>query len=118
MGTTFDRFTSSYNTQLLRFNSRFWNPGTEAVDAFTCHWDQEIIAPVYLIPRVIGHARKCRSVGTLVVPEWPSAPFWLILYPNGKDPGPFITACLFKGPPNTNMVAIRLDFRILTTVAK
>ena len=40
--------------------------------------------PVYLIPRVIGHARKCRAVGMLVVPEWPSAPFWPILYPNGK----------------------------------
>ena len=33
---TIDRFASHYNAQLPRFNSRFWNPGTEAVDAFTC----------------------------------------------------------------------------------
>ena len=132
---TVDRFASYYNTQLPRFNSRFWNPGAEAVDAFTCNWDREnnwLCPPVYLIPRVIGHAKKCCAVGTLVVPEWPSAPFWPLLYPNGKDPGPFITdtvvlhkqdimlhpgrsgACLFRGPPNTNMIAVRLDFRAST----
>ena len=31
-----DRFTSDYNAQLPRFNSRFWIWGTEAVDAFNC----------------------------------------------------------------------------------
>ena len=29
---TVDRFASYFNTQLPRFNSRFWNPGSEAVD--------------------------------------------------------------------------------------
>ena len=33
-----DRFASYYNAQLPCFNSRFSNPGTEAVDAFTCDW--------------------------------------------------------------------------------
>ena len=33
---TIDRFASYSNTQLTRFNFRFWNPGTETVDAFTC----------------------------------------------------------------------------------
>ena len=32
---TVDRFASCDNTQLPRFNSRCWNPGSEAVDAFT-----------------------------------------------------------------------------------
>jgi len=32
---TIDRFASYYNTQLPRFNSRFWNPSSEGVDAFT-----------------------------------------------------------------------------------
>ena len=36
-----DRFASYYNTQLPRFNSRYWNPGSEAVDAFTCDWSNE-----------------------------------------------------------------------------
>ena len=75
---TVDRFASHYNTHLPRFNSRFWNPGSEAVDAFTSNWCDEnnwICPPVYLVPRVIQHARKCKACGTLLVPEWPSAPF-------------------------------------------
>ena len=53
---TVDRFTSHYNTQLPRFNSRFWNPGSEAVDAFTSNWCDDnnwLCPPVYLVPRVI-----------------------------------------------------------------
>ena len=49
---TVDRFANHYNTQLPRFNSRFWNPGTEAVDAFTSDWQDDnnwLCPPVYLI---------------------------------------------------------------------
>ena len=35
---TVDRFASFHNAQLPRFNSRCWNPGSEAVDAFTVNW--------------------------------------------------------------------------------
>ena len=38
---TVDRFASSYTTKIVRFNSRFWNPGTEAVDALTVDWGGE-----------------------------------------------------------------------------
>ena len=31
---TVDRFASASNAQLVLFNSKFWCPGTEAVDAF------------------------------------------------------------------------------------
>ena len=31
---TIDRFGCSYNAKLSHFNSRFYQPGTEAVDAF------------------------------------------------------------------------------------
>ena len=47
-----DRFASHYNTQLPHFNSKFWNPGTEGVDAFTCDWSKDInwlCPPVFLI---------------------------------------------------------------------
>ena len=49
---TVDRFASYFNTQLPRFNSRFWNLGSEAVDTFTCNWEGENnwwCPPVYLI---------------------------------------------------------------------
>ena len=35
---TVDRFADAYNCQLPRFNSRYWCPGSEAVNTFTCDW--------------------------------------------------------------------------------
>ena len=75
---TVDRFASFHNAQLPRFNSHCWNPGSEAVDAFTVNWGGQNnwwCPPIGLIPRVIRHAQVCAAVGTLVVPCWPSAPF-------------------------------------------
>ena len=81
---TIDRFASYYNTQLPRFNSRYYNPGSEAVDAFTCDWGSEMnwwCPPIYLIPRILRHAQNCQCRGILVVPHWPSAPFWPLSAP-------------------------------------
>ena len=75
---TIDRFASYYNTQLPRFNSRYYNPETEAVDAFTCDWSSEInwwCPPVCLIPRVLRHAQNCCCRGILVVPHGLQLPF-------------------------------------------
>lgn len=36
---TVDRFAYSYNAKLSHYNSRFYQPGAEAVDAFTLNWD-------------------------------------------------------------------------------
>ena len=85
---TVDRFPNSTNAKLLRFNSRFLDIGSEAVDAFTVHWGMEnnySSPPVYLIPHLLFHAMYCKCVGTLIVPEWPSAAFWpLILNSHGS----------------------------------
>ena len=81
---TVDRFASTYNTQLQLFNSRYWNPGSVAVDAFTVNWSGEnnwLCSPDGLVPRVLKHAQFCRAEGTIVVPHWESAPFWPILCP-------------------------------------
>lgn len=56
---TIDRFASSYNAQLPRFNSRCWNRRSEAVDAFTVNWADENnwwCPPIALISSVIRHA--------------------------------------------------------------
>ena len=69
---TVDRFANCFNTQLPRFNSRFWNPGSEAVDTFTYNWEGENnwwCPPVCLVPRVLRHAQETAAVGTLVVPK-------------------------------------------------
>ena len=83
----------------------------------------------YLVPRTIQHALRTRARGTLVVPQWPSAVFWLMLFPDGCTIAWFIqevrvldktnmVICLgkrgsnlFGSTPNTNLLAIRLDFR-------
>ena len=60
---TVDRFASFHNSQLPRFNSRCWNPGSEAVDAFTANWAGEtnwLCPPIGLIPRVIHQPRSAR----------------------------------------------------------
>ena len=128
---TVDRFANVNNRQLERFNSRFWDPETEAVDAFTVNWGDDInwwCPPVGLVPRLIQHASKTKAVGALIVPQWISAPFWPILFPEGS-PAVFVQAVfqlpqvdwvltpgrsgrtLFNGPPNTNMIALWLDFK-------
>ena len=71
---TVDRFANSANTQLPRFNSKFWSWGTEAVDAFTCSWGHEnnwICPPPNIIARVIDKTYEellcCRYDGGTVV---------------------------------------------------
>ena len=123
-----DRFASPNNAQLDRFNTRFWAPGIEAVDAFTCNWGTDInwlFPPVYLAPRVIRHAQAAAAKGTLIVSRWVSDPFWPLLFPNGTEPADFIIewlelplsdalilagllgSNLFFDLPNTPMLAVR-----------
>ena len=90
---TVDGFADPKNAQVERFNSRFWAPGTDAVDAFTCNWAEENnwwFPSTYLIPRVITHAQRCSADGTLTVPQWPSSFYWPLLFPNGIDPVEFV----------------------------
>ena len=81
----------------------------------------------FLIPRVIRHALNTTASGTLVVPRWPLAPFWPMLFPDGCTQAPFVIGektldrsthlvvaghsdgNLFKGAPNTDLLALRLD---------
>ena len=36
-----DRFVNHVNAKLPRFNSRFWNPGSEGIDTFVMNWSGE-----------------------------------------------------------------------------
>ena len=46
-----DRFACCYNAKLPRFNSRFVQPGAEAVDAFTQDWSPE---NNWLVPPILA----------------------------------------------------------------
>ena len=113
-----DCFACSHNAHSSHFNFRFWNPRTEAVDAFTCDWSGEVnwMCPhlTYLISRTIRHALNTEACSTLVVPNWPSfPPFWPMLFPTMRTVDPFVAdrACdnsssnLFNGP---DMLALKI----------
>ena len=73
-----------HNALLPRFNSRFWSPGCEAADCFTQDWSSDnnwVCPPVTILLKAVNHMKKCRALGTVIVPEWPSAPFWPVLSP-------------------------------------
>ena len=68
-----DRFACTYNAKLPRFNSRFLQPGTEAVDAFSQDWSSEnnwLVPSTILISRSLTHMRVCKALETLILPMW------------------------------------------------
>ena len=78
-----DRFANFNNRKLVRYNSKFWNPESEAVDCFTQNWAGEnnwLVPPLHLIVSTVKHTVECRAHGTLIVPNWPSAVFWPLLF--------------------------------------
>ncbi|XP_052089575.1 uncharacterized protein LOC127726267 [Mytilus californianus] len=80
---TVDRFANMHNTKLTRFNSKYWNPTTSAIDAFTCNWNGEnnwLVPPISLVSNCINHLVSCVAEGTLVVPKWQSAAFWPLIF--------------------------------------
>lgn len=90
---TIDRFACYYNTKLPRFNSRYFQPGSEAVDAFQQDWRFELnwlVPPISMIGKVIAHMRSCGARGTLLVPLWRSAFFWVLLCIDGVHWNSFI----------------------------
>ena len=76
---TMDRFSYWCNTKLPRFNLRFLQPGSKAMDAFSQDWSSDnnwLVPPIAVIGKVLNHMRDCRAVGTLIVPLWKSACFF------------------------------------------
>ena len=89
---TIDRFANAKNAQLPRFNSRFWSPGCEQVDAFSVSWVREnnwLVPPPCLVSQAVKHLLLSKAKGALVVPEWKSYSYWPLLFPN-KKPAWFI----------------------------
>ena len=85
---TVDCFANEHNSQTSHFHSRFWCPGSEAIDTFTVNWGSDVcwlMPPLYLISRTLCHAKACKAQGTLLVPLWKLVSFWPLLCPDGRD---------------------------------
>ena len=79
---TIDRFAVNLNWKLPRFNSKYWCPGSENVNALAFSWENEnnfLVSPVYLLSKVIKHIVASRANGVLVAPYWHSSNFWPLL---------------------------------------
>lgn len=75
---TVDRFASAKTKKCKLFNSLVLSPGS-CGDAFDVLWtghNNWINPPFALIPRIIAKLRQERAGGVLVVPYWPSQPWW------------------------------------------
>ena len=78
-----DRFASANNAQCRRFNSRWRDPLTEAVDAMARHWRVHpttgelevnwVNPPWSELADVVQKLREDGAAATVVAPYWPSA---------------------------------------------
>lgn len=124
-----DRFASVDTALLPNYCALHWGPGCLYVDCFSRSWRNTISwwnpNPVDA-GRVIVKALSESASGALLIPVWPSAPWWLKLCPDGRHFGAWITGWLElpahgslftrgkgKGlwnahPPRTRMVVVNL----------
>ena len=127
-----DHFASEKTKQLDRFCSRFLNPGCEAANAFTLSWtgvNNWLFPPPFLVPRVLRHMSVGKEDGTLLVPEWRSAPWWPLLvtrrgrwrefvvdsrqiqpYEGIFVPGSAASSIFSSGTPAFSLLALKLKF--------
>ena len=76
---TVDRFATFLNAQLLRFNTRYWEPLSDGVDALAQDWSQDnnfVNPPWALLPKVIDKVIRDKAVATVIAPQWPSQPWY------------------------------------------
>ena len=100
---TVDRFTSELTTQLPRFNSLYWDPKTEAVDAMMQNWVGEnnfVNAPFWMLPKIIRKVKEEGAKVTLIAPVW-SSQVWFCELVKLSVGNPFHL-------PNTSRVMIRV----------
>ena len=75
-----DLFASSLNSQLPCYMSYRPDPGSTAIDSFLEDWsDLHFYAfpPFIIIPRVLQKIHHERATGILIVPDWPSQPWFI-----------------------------------------
>ena len=96
-----DRFADDKNKRLEIFNSKYYCPGTAHVNSFTADWrgkNNWLSPPVKDIISTIKHLELCKGHGTLLIPCWPSAIWWPLIYPDGKCIAGFVKGMLVLDP--------------------
>ena len=71
-------FANYINSKIARFDSRYWSPGAEGINAFAMDWsgrNSYVCPSTCFIPRVLLHMSNCKAQGTLIIPLSYLAPF-------------------------------------------
>lgn len=79
-------FATDYNSKCTKFNSRWWCPNTSGIDAFKQFWGNDnnwLVPPPRLVCKTINKLKK--EKGTLIIPQWKSAPFFGHYCAKGKN---------------------------------
>jgi len=80
---TVDRFANCQNTHLARFNSRYWDPLSEGVDALAQkNWASEnnyVNPPFCLLHRVLEIIRSQKAWATIIAPAWKAQTWYMML---------------------------------------
>lgn len=74
-----DLFATRLNRKCNKFYSRFPDPEAESVDAFTRSWKNKFFyafPPFALILRTLRKIINDKAVGVLIVPLWPTQPWY------------------------------------------
>ena len=73
-----DRFATFQNAQIMRFNSRFWEPGSEAVDSMLQDWSKDnnyINPPWVMLPKIVEKIISEKALATVIAPMFPGQPW-------------------------------------------
>ena len=85
---TLDPFADSSNAKISKFFSDFLCPHTSGINAFAHSWNFETVwlcPPVSKIIQTIRKIQLSKVSGILIVPEWTTASFWPILFPQSQN---------------------------------
>ena len=74
-----DLFASRINCQITPYVSYCADPGAFAINAFHMSWQHHLFyafPPFSLITRVLQKIQEDKATGLLLVPKWPTQPWW------------------------------------------
>lgn len=83
-----DRFATKLNTQVPTFNSRYHEPKAAAIDALAQNWRRVrnyANPPWSLIPQVMKLLYLQKPWTVLIIPVWPSAPWYAAAVRGAED---------------------------------
>jgi len=121
-----DRFAAAHNAKAVRFNSLFGTVGTEAVDAFSQSWAEGVSFALHdfnAVGKVLDRVERDDAEAVIIVPVWPSRPFWRRLQSGSwprriahsllLEPGSIVANaenaenCFFQGTFNSKLLVLR-----------